>query len=99
MKVNQDIKGAAAGPDYSASVAGDDPRIAEFVRLPKPGARLYGLSRSWWNSAIETGQVRSVCLRKRGALRGARLMLGDDVRNLIRGEFEKQNANKELAAV
>jgi len=56
---------------------GDD----AWIRLPKPGARLHGLSRSTLNELTIPcaandfkPPVRSVLIRKRNALRGIRLV-------------------------
>lgn len=55
----------------------------EFIRLPKPNTRCpyTGLSRSGLNNLILPSAsngfkapVRSVCIRKRGAIRGTRLI-------------------------
>lgn len=48
----------------------------EWIRLPKPGTQCFytGLSRSKVWETLQTGRVRNVCLRKDGALRGARLI-------------------------
>jgi hypothetical protein len=49
----------------------------EWIRLPKPGTLCpwTGLSRTKLWELIATGKVRSVCLRKEGAKKGARLVL------------------------
>lgn len=48
----------------------------EWIRLPKPGTLCpwKGLSRSKMWELIAAGHVRSICLRKNGAKRGARLV-------------------------
>jgi len=48
----------------------------EWIRLPKPGTPCpwCGLSRTKLWETLQTGKVRNVCLRKEGALRGARLI-------------------------
>jgi hypothetical protein len=48
----------------------------EWVRLPRPGTLCpwTGLSRSKLWETLQVGKVRNVCLRKEGALRGARLI-------------------------
>jgi hypothetical protein len=48
----------------------------EWTRLPKPGTLCpwTGLSRSKLWEVLQTGKVRNVCLRKPGAVRGARLI-------------------------
>ncbi len=50
--------------------------LPSWVRLPKPGTLCpwTGLSRSKLWETLQTGKVRNVCLRKEGALRGARLI-------------------------
>jgi hypothetical protein len=67
--------------------------VPEFIRLPKPGSRepFTGLSRSKLNQLIlpseENGHkppVRSVVLRKRGAIRGVRLIFLDSLIAYIR---------------
>jgi hypothetical protein len=49
---------------------------AEFVRLPKPSSTcpITGLSRSKMWDLIAQGHVKSVCLRKKGAAKGTRLV-------------------------
>jgi len=65
-----------------------EPTRPEWIRLPAPGARcrFTGLSRSTLNelvvpSLVNAGKppVRSVVLRKRGALRGIRLISYDSL--------------------
>ncbi len=48
----------------------------EWVRLPRVSTLCpwCGLSRSKLWEVLQTGKVRNVCLRKEGALRGARLI-------------------------
>lgn len=48
----------------------------EFVRLPKPSTTcpVTGLSRSGMWGLIADGHVKSVCLRKKGAAKGTRLV-------------------------
>jgi hypothetical protein len=48
----------------------------EFVRLPKPSTTcpITGLSRSKMWDLIAQGHVKSVCLRKKGAAKGTRLV-------------------------
>lgn len=48
----------------------------EFLRLPKPSTTcpITGLSRSKMWDLIAEGHVKSVCLRKKGAAKGTRLV-------------------------
>ncbi len=69
----------------SAATAGNvaTPTMPEFIRLPKPGhlCSWTGLSRSKLNELIlpcpfnaHKPPVRSVCLRRQGAVKGTRLI-------------------------
>lgn len=48
----------------------------EFIRLPKPGTlcNWTGLSRSKMWEILQTGKVKTVSLRRPGAIKGARLV-------------------------
>lgn len=59
----------------------------EWIRLPKPKARFYGLSRTTLLELCESGAVKSTVLRKRHALRGIRLVFLPSLR-----AFLEQNA-------
>ena len=51
------------------------PALAEdWIRLPKPKTRLFGLSRTTILELCESGAIKSTILRKRHALRGIRLL-------------------------
>jgi hypothetical protein len=58
----------------------------EFFRLPASGARdpFFGLSRSWYYTAAALGEIRMIAVRKRGAVRGVRLVEYDSVAAYIR---------------
>jgi hypothetical protein len=48
----------------------------EFCRMPKPGTLCpwTGLSRTKMWNVLQTGKVKTVCLRRPGAAKGARLV-------------------------
>ena len=46
----------------------------DWLRLPKPKQRLWGLSRTTWNELTDSGQVKSITLRKKYAQRGIKLI-------------------------
>src|SRR5579859_4650284 len=51
------------------------PTLPEFIRVPTKGLCPWtGLSRSKFYGLISEGVVGTVCLRKRGAVRGTRLI-------------------------
>lgn len=47
---------------------------SDWMRLPKPKQRLWGLSRSTWNELCDSGKVKFIVLRKRYAQRGIKLI-------------------------
>ena len=47
---------------------------SDWLRLPKPTQRLWGMSRTTWNELIESGKVKSATIRKKNALRGIKLI-------------------------
>gem|GEM_PF-3279100 len=91
-----ELNKSISGPNYAETVAGDNPAIAEWIRPPRN--RLYGLSRGFWYARVADGHVRTVTLRKKGALRGARLWYGPDVRAYLQRLLDEQNPKKEEVA-
>ncbi|RRJ97034.1 hypothetical protein Ga0100231_008130 [Opitutaceae bacterium TAV4] len=72
----------------------------EFLRLPKNGTRcpVTGLSRASMNDLILPTKangyrptVKSVSLRKRGAVRGVRLIPTDEILSYLKAQLESQN--------
>jgi hypothetical protein len=61
----------SAPPPYAPG-----PMAPEFIRLPKPGTLCNhtGLSRSKMWEILQTGKVKTVSLRRPGAVKGARLV-------------------------
>jgi hypothetical protein len=47
---------------------------SDWLRLPRPRQRLWGMSRTTWSELCESGAVKSIVLRKRHAQRGIRLI-------------------------
>lgn len=68
------------------SIAVAAPHRVEFFRLPPPGKRdpYFGLSRSWYYKAASLGEIKTVAVRQRGALRGVRLVAYDSVVAYVR---------------
>jgi hypothetical protein len=61
----------------------------EWMRLPSKGYDpLFGCSRSWYYNEIAAGRIRSSVLRKRGCLKGIRLIHVESVRRLIEANAE-----------
>ena len=69
------LNGPAAASQIESSVA-------EFLRVPA-AAQFSGLSRSHIYELVKSGEIRSSCIRRRGALRGVRLIHRDSLTNFI----------------
>jgi hypothetical protein len=71
------LKTERGGELTTASVnapAGSGADSSDWLRLPKPKQRLWGMSRTTWCELCESGAVKSIVLRKRHARRGIRLI-------------------------
>jgi hypothetical protein len=66
MGTTQRAEGLVMKPELSKS--------EDWVRMPKPKQRLCGLSRTTILELSEAGFVRTVALRKPGAIKGIRLV-------------------------
>lgn len=90
---------AISGAAHSNLPAGFRP---EFIRLPKPGTLCTwtGLSRSKMWGLLETAPIKTVCLRRPGAAKGARLIHLDSLLAYLHGEAEilSQSASESSAA-
>lgn len=98
-----------AAPGQPASLTDNPGRIGaqlrpEFLRLPKPGTLcpLTGLGRSYLNSLIlptdangHRPPVASICLRKRGAKKGVRLLVYDSLASYLRAHMEGAGQEEE----
>ena len=62
----------------------------EFIRLPKPSTLCpwTGLSRSKMWQVLEGGHVKTVCLRRPGAAKGARLVHLESLLSYLHGQAE-----------
>ena len=82
---------AIRGADNSQLPAGFRP---EFIRLPKPSTLCpwTGLSRSKMWQLLEGGHVKTVCLRRPGAAKGARLVHLESLLNYLHGQVETLGA-------
>ncbi len=75
-KTHHNVQGAPAAPSQAESIE------AEFLRVPA-AAKYSGLSRSHLYELLKTGAIKSACIRRRGALRGVRLVFRDSLTNFI----------------
>lgn len=65
------------------SLSTSAPSGDEWVRLPKPRARFWGLSRTTILEMISRGEVRSCVIKKRHAIRGIRLVYLPSLREAL----------------
>jgi hypothetical protein len=61
-----------------------EPEFVDFVGL----RQLFGIKRSLAYQLMADGKIKSVSLRRRGALRGKRLFCVRSCREFLRGEME-----------
>ena len=96
--MNETIPTAGNGHTVAPVAApGQSALQPEFLRLPKPGrlCQLTGLSRSYLNALVLPTEsnghrppVKSVCLRKKGAKTGVRLICVDSLRAYLTAHIE-----------
>jgi hypothetical protein len=75
--------------DANKTVAPVEPGVVgspEFCR-PADVRRLFGIGRSYCYELIQSGAIRSICLRRRGKRTGVRLIDVASVRDYLRGQF------------
>lgn len=76
-------------PASKPEIESSESRIEEWYRLPHPrGGRLFGLSRTTLTELGQAGEIKTVLLRKRGALRGIRLIHGPSLQEYLLGKLE-----------
>jgi hypothetical protein len=54
-------------------------------RMPKPGERLFGLSRTTLFELSQAGLIRTVHIKKKGAIRGVRLVFLPSLNKYLHG--------------
>ena len=69
----------------------------EFIRLPKPSTLCpwTGLSRTKMWTILEGGKIKTVCLRRPGAAKGARLVHLESLLEYLHSQAEYLDANAE----
>ena len=66
----------------------------EWVRLPKPGELLCGMTRSYLHRLAANGTIRSLTVCQPGKTRGVRLLYLPSIHGLLDYLDETQNASK-----
>jgi len=83
-KINAECGGEFAAQPITVP-AGNGADKSDWLRLPKPRARLWGLSRTTWNELLDSGKVRGITIRKRNAQRGIKLIFRPSAETYLRG--------------
>jgi len=90
-------------PSVATAVHVAQPIVPEFLRLPKPGrlCPFTGLSRSKINELILPcpandwkPPVKSISLRKKGSVRGCRLIVYDSFISYLKTKLNESNENE-----
>ncbi|MGH8024152.1 MAG: hypothetical protein ACRED1_11250, partial [Limisphaerales bacterium] len=63
---------------------------SDWLRLPKPKQRLWGMSRTTWNELCDSGKVKSITLRKKHAQRGIKLIFRPSAESYLKGLLDDQ---------
>ena len=63
--------------------------LPEWLR-PKDACLRFSISRSWLYERLAEGQIKSTCIRRRGAVRGVRLISRDSLAEFIEASFTKE---------
>jgi len=101
QNTNSDLAGGAYTTAPVSSPTTGSTEDPEFLRLPKPGTLdpKYKLSRSKWNEMILPcpanafkPPIKSICLRKRGAARGVRLIVAAAAKAYFDALIEEANS-------
>lgn len=77
----QILQSACAGGENTSATLTFSPD--EWGRLPKPKSRFWGLSRTTILEMVQRGEVRSAVIKKRGAIRGIRLIYLPSLREAL----------------
>jgi hypothetical protein len=59
----------------------------DWMRLPKPQQRLWGMSRTTWNELCDDGKVKCITLRKKHAQRGIKLIYRPSAEAYLKGQL------------
>lgn len=89
------VAGAGCGPLPGAQLAD-----AVYIRLPKPPGRcpLTGLCRSTLVQMLDDRLIRGVTIRRKGAMRGIRLVLKQSLLDYLAGLAEQQRGGRGKAS-
>lgn len=66
----------------------------QWMRMPRPGTRFYGLCRTTLDQLCMRGTIRSAVVKKPGAVRGIRLLYLPSLETYLNTLSEEQKANK-----
>ena len=70
----------------------NDTEPSDWMRLPKPKQRLWGLSRTTWNELCDAGKVKSITLRKRHAQRGIKLIFRPSAESYLKSLLDSKES-------
>jgi glycerol-3-phosphate O-acyltransferase len=75
---------AAYATDYSS----------DWLRLPKPKQRLWGMSRTTWNELLDGGKVKGITLRKKHAQRGIKLIFRPSAESYLKSLLDSKESQQ-----
>ena len=89
MATNKNPNAERGGQEFTAQPlmvpAANGTDSSDWIRLPKPKQRLWGMSRTTWNELCDGGKVKSITLRKKQAQRGIKLIYRPSAEAYLKG--------------
>lgn len=79
-------------PVSTPAANGTADNSSDWLRLPKPQSKLWGLSRTTWNELLDGGKVKSVTLRKKHAQRGIKLIFRPSAEAYLKSLLDSKEA-------
>lgn len=93
--VGSQIPPVAAEPFHAGGIIADAERETDWVRVPKPGQSLFGLTRSHLYQLAAAGSIRTLAIRTPGKKRGVRLLFLPSVQAYIAALDAEQNGDRQ----
>jgi hypothetical protein len=78
----------------TAPAANGTDNSSDWLRLPKPKQRLWGMSRTTWNELLDGGKVKGITLRKKHAQRGIKLIFRPSAESYLKSLLDSKESQQ-----
>jgi hypothetical protein len=89
---NETERGGFTNAPVIAPAASGADNSSDWLRLPKPKQRLWGMSRTTWNELLDGGKVKGITLRKKHAQRGIKLIFRPSAEAYLKSLLDNKQA-------